>query len=199
MPINQNEAKQIASRIAPIFDQVIGEYNFKQYPAQEYRRFKELFSSLNCQDNDIADALIWKWGHWGKPNYPLRHRALIMEVQRLWPKFLANADLSSPKKTFDWWTTSLVRKTRYITVAYITHLIHHNAPLPIIDQHNFRAMNELINCSRPGRKAKKKPSTWSDIQDLKSFMTLVCDSMPGLEFGDLDRFLMMYGRNYAVR
>jgi hypothetical protein len=45
---------------------------------------------------------------------------------------------------------------RYITVSFITHLIHHNE-IPIIDQHNFRAMNFLENKFNL-ENSKKSPS-----------------------------------------
>jgi len=199
MPINQNEASEIVNRIGPIFDRVLNEYDFGKYPAEDYQRFKISFSALNIPNTDIEDALIWKWGHWGKANYPQRHRDLIAEVQRLWPQFITSGNGNSAGNTFEWWRAQLVSSTRYITVAYITHLIHYDEPLPIIDQHNFRAMNALIGCLRPERKAKKKPSNWDDIATLKSFMQLVGSSIPNRSFGELDRFLMMYGRNYVAR
>lgn len=199
MPINQNEANEIANRIEPIFDQVLDEYDFRKYPANDYQRFKTSFSALNNPNPDIADALIWKWGHWGKANFPQHHRDLIEEIQGLWPQFITNGNGNTSVQTFEWWSTQLANRTRYITVAYITHLVHHNEPLPIIDQHNFRAMNSLIGCLRPERRAKKKPSNWNDIATLKSFAQLVRNSIPNRSFGELDRFLMMYGRNYVAR
>lgn len=43
-------------------------------------------------------------------------------------------------------TASPVGKSvRYITIAFITHLVHHFKGIPIIDQHNFRAMNYFTN------------------------------------------------------
>lgn len=199
MAINQLEAEQIANRIIPIFNQVIDVYDYRKYPAQELQQFKESFSSLRIENYHIRDALIWKWGHWGKPNFPQHHRELITKVEQLWTSFIESGCGVSSNQTFAWWQEKLASRTRYITVAYITHLVHHREPLPIIDQHNFRAKNSLINHLRPGIRSKKKPSNWNDIAELKSFMTLVCNAMEGKTFSELDRFLMMYGRNYAAR
>lgn len=199
MPVTQTEASQIAERIAPIFQQVLNEYNFGKYPAADYSRFRVSFSALTAPRDDIEAALVWKWGHWGKPNYPQRHRYLIEEIQRLWPSFVTSGFSDISARTFQWWRGRINRQTAYITVAFITHLVHHNEPLPIIDQHNFRAMNSLVGCLRHGVKPKKKPSNWNDIAVLKSFMTLVMGAMPGRSFSEFDRFLMMYGRNYAAR
>ena len=141
----------------------------------------------------------WKWGHWGKPNFPQKHKDLIAEIEGHWPNFAVSDNSQNPELTFQWWKQRLNRPTTYITVAYITHLVHHTMPLPIIDQHNFRAMNSLIGCQRPERKAKKKPSNYQDIITLRSFMTLLKNGMPNRSFSEIDRFLMMYGRNYCAR
>jgi hypothetical protein len=199
MPITSIETILIAQRITPILQDILNEYDYEKYPASDYARFKASFSALNSSNSEIEDAMIWKWGHWGKPNYPQRHRDLIVEIQGLWPAFIASDSIGESDQTFLWWRNSLNRQTTYITVAYITHLVHHNEPLPIIDQHNFRAMNSLTGFVRQGDKQKKRPSNWSDIASLKSFMTSLTAAIPGLGFGDLDRFLMMYGRNHAVR
>ena len=199
MPITPTEANQIAARIAPMFERVLGEYDFAKYPAADYARFKASFSALNPTDAEIEGAMVWKWGHWGKPDFPQNHKNLIGEIQRLWPQFVASGFSDVSSRTFEWWRDSFNRQTTYITVAYITHLVHHGEPLPIIDQHNFRAMNSLIRCLRPGNRPKKKPSTWNDIKSLKSFMVEVKAAMPNRSFSELDRFLMMYGRNHVTR
>mgnify|MGYP006178047015 CR=1 FL=1 len=96
-------------------------------------------------------------------------------------------------------TKNLEKKTRYITVAYLTHLIHHHANIPIIDQHNFRAMNDLLNKAQGSSFSKKKPSNWNDILVLKNFMLSLQEYLPQYSFAELDRFLMMFGRYHAVR
>jgi hypothetical protein len=199
MAITRAEANQIAESIAPIFQQVLDEYDFKKYPAADYSRLKISFSALTASHADIKDALVWKWGHWGKSNYPQHHRDLIAEVQDLWPSFVTSGFSNTSARTFEWWHSHIDRKTAYITVAFITHLVHHNEPLPIIDQHNFRAMNSLVGCLRRGNKPKRKPSNWNDIEILKSFMTQVTGALSGRHFSEVDRFLMMYGRNYVAR
>jgi hypothetical protein len=195
----QAEASQIAERIAQIFQQILNEYDFGKYPAAEHARFSASFSALTATPDDIQGALVWKWGHWGKSNYPQHHRDLIAMIQNLWSSYVASGISSSSINTFQWWHGRINKQTAYTTVAFITHLIHHNEPLPIIDQHNFRAMNSLLGCVRNGWKPKKRPSNWGDIAALKSFMTQVSGALPGTSFSELDRFLMMYGRNYAAR
>lgn len=198
MPVTEVEATQIVVRIGPVFQQILNEYDFRKYPAAEYARFKASFSRLNSPNRDIEDAMIWKWGHWAKPGYPQRQRDLVAEIRNLWTRFVASEFSDTSDRTFRWWRARLNRPTTYITVAYITHLVHHNEPLPIIDQHNFRAMNSLMGCLRP-LMTQKKPSNWNDIIMLRTFMSSILAVMPGRTFDELDRFLMMYGRNHAAR
>lgn len=199
----QDKAEQISKIISPILKRVLAEYDFGKYPADPYNGFQLSFSSLNPTDSDIAGALVWKWGYWGKPNFPQHQKDLIEEIQNCWQDYCLavqqNQAANKSVNTFRWWKDRLKRNTRYITVAYITHLIHHKEPLPIIDQHNFRAMNHLIQSIRPEYVFKKKPSNWQDIQDLKRFMQAVCAVVPGLSFSELDKFLMMFGRNHVQR
>lgn len=142
---------------------------------------------------------MWKWGHWGKSNFPQHHKDLIAIIENSWPKFINSLTEHTSKNTFHWWKSELQTRSRYITVAYITHLVHYNEPFPIIDQHNFRAMNALITRVRPNHKSKKKPSDWDDIVALKSFMELLGNTFPKYSFSEIDHFLMMYGRNHAAR
>jgi hypothetical protein len=199
MPITQHETNLIVTKITPIFNQVINEYDFRKYPAANYEQFKNSFAALNNENNNITDAMKWKWGHWGKQNYPQHQKNLITEIMELWPQYVDSVNNNTSEQTFQWWERHLNRKTTYITVAYITHLVHYQEPLPIIDQHNFRAMNSLLGCIRQPMHLKKKPSNWNDIIVLKCFMTSILNVLPERNFNELDRFLMMYGKNYAVR
>lgn len=174
---------------------ISNKYDYRKYPKCDYENFRESFSLLKCNNSDIESALKWKWGHWGKLNYPNSHKLLIGEVQRLWPKFVGGCIDSNPYETYQWWKMSLNKNTRFITVAYITHLVHYKELIPIIDQHNFRAMNFYISRSSDGASYNKNPSNWDDIMLLKEFMSLVCEKMPTLSFSDLDKFLMVFGRD----
>ncbi|NBC02368.1 MAG: hypothetical protein GVY20_01545, partial [Bacteroidetes bacterium] len=59
MPITTDDRTSIIERITPIFDEVIGEYDFKKYPADDYQHFKNTFSFLPAQNNEIENAMIW--------------------------------------------------------------------------------------------------------------------------------------------
>lgn len=194
MPINDNEAKIIAAKIAPLFSSYLNKYSFAKYPADDYARYKYSYSELKPTNAEIHNSLVWKWGHYGKTNFPSKQKNLIMNVESLWLEFVnAEARLTS-KGTFVWWREKLP-STAYISAAYIAHLVHHTEPLPIIDQHNFRAMNFFIKQIHPIHTANKIPNTWKNIVDLKSFMAAVLKHLPCKGFDELDRFLMMYGQS----
>jgi hypothetical protein len=198
MSITTTEAQKVAKTIDPVFDQHLEKYNFDKYPAADYCRYKTSYSSFSNPNTDIHDSLILKWGHIGKKNFPQHQKQLIKDVEKLWPEFLSFEKRNASADTFQWWRKKLP-KTSYITVAYITHLVHHGEPLPIIDQHNFRAMNHLLGSIRSDYTIKKKPSTWDDIAELKLFMVAVLQCLPKRNFGELDRFLMMYGKSIKPR
>ncbi|PMZ92911.1 MULTISPECIES: hypothetical protein [unclassified Pseudomonas] len=170
-------------------------YSFKKYPALDYDSFKDTFSAL-AEKVDLSAALLWKWGHWGKDDFPSKQKALIGEIESLWPAFrgwaLSAGDQFTPEATFRWWHKRLGR-LRYITSAYLTHLIH-PLQVPLIDQHNFRAMNHL----RQIPAAKKKPSTWCDIVRLKHFLREASQRFQRQET-EFDKYLMMYGRALKPR
>ncbi len=199
MAISNDEARQIAESIRPIFDEVSSNYSFEKYPAVPYGRFKAAYAAFETNNHEIHDSLVWKWGHWGKAEFPQAHKNLITEVKGLWPFFLTSGKTRTAQDTFEWWLEKLGRQSRFITVAFITHLVHYRAPLPIIDQHNFRAMNHLLAHVNRDHRAKKKPSNWTDIENLKCFMSTLVAALPNRSFSELDKFLMMFGRNHVPR
>ncbi|HBP5040549.1 TPA: hypothetical protein NJH56_001712 [Pseudomonas aeruginosa] len=194
-PLDAIDWPRIIDEVKATYTSHLELYSFKKYPALDYERFKATFSAL-AEEVDLLVALLWKWGHWGKDSYPSKQKALIGEIERLWPAFrgwaLSAGDQFTPETTFQWWDKRLGR-LRYITSAYLTHLIH-PLQVPIIDQHNFRAMNHLLRTPS----AKKKPSNWGDIVRLKHFLREASERFqrPETEF---DKYLMMYGRALKPR
>lgn len=199
MGLTDYEAKQIADRIGPIFHLHLNSYDFGKYPPSDYARYKTTFAAKSIENPEIHGSLVWKWGHFGKDNFPFHQQELIAKVASLWPVYVGSRAEQTAETTFNWWRIELPA-TAYITAAYITHLIHHADPLPIIDQHNFRAMNDLMKAVRSDHEGKKLPRNWTDLANLKTFMLAVLKHLPKEHsFGELDRFLMMYGRSIKPR
>jgi len=198
MNIPVNEFENIAENIKPKFEEYLNKYDKNKYPHKDYETYKNSYSNLSVSNDDIYGSLVWKWGHVGKKNFMQSHKNLIKRVEKFWPQFVESKESETPENTFNWWKVKLP-KTSYITVAYITHLTHHKERIPIIDQHNFRAMNELIKEVRASHTAKKKPSNWNDIKNLENFMTEVLNLLENRNPDQLDKFLMMYGKEKKPR
>jgi hypothetical protein len=148
----------IRGEVYSTYNEHFSQYSYTKYPAQDYQRIKQTFSTFESVVEPDS-ALLWKWGHWGKTDYPSKQGLLITDISTRWSEYLkwidALADAPSPEDTVQWWTERLGR-LRYITSAFLTHLIHPR-DVPIIDQHNFRAMNHLLRVYQPN----KKPSDWT--------------------------------------
>jgi hypothetical protein len=167
-------------------------YSVTKYPAAAYQSYRQEFSSISSTA-PVRDALLWKYGKAGRVSFPRAYNAVIADATKAWPAFVRT---NSPEDTFMWWYSQLGnRSTRYITAAYLTHLIEHKRGVPIVDQHNFRAVNRLlrqVGAQLPTGSFWKAPSTWSDIETVGSVIEVI-SSGTGLAVGDVDRALMVYG------
>jgi hypothetical protein len=184
---------QIKNEISNSFDFYLNKYDEVKYPPGHYQDFKEHFSNKN-KNVDFKLAMEWKYGHINKKNYPQSHKAIITKSNLKWMEFISIEKALGPRETFHWWHKEL-GKTAFITAAWITHLIHHKLGVPIIDQHNFRAMHLLTNTGNKTIPSfKRKPSNWDDLQQLSEFIEKLKIIMPTKSLQEIDRFLMMYGK-----
>jgi hypothetical protein len=181
--------------ISKSFDCYVSLYDHNKYPGQIYESAKRSFSSLKSNEGEISDALNWKYGNIGKANYPEAHKRIIKEVANSWQQFVRSTAIKSPEDTFDWWKSRLSKgkSSRFVTIAFITHLVHHKKHVPIIDQHNYRAMNYFKNNSVLSPDAKKNPSNWDDIECLKGFISDISKSL-NKKNNEVDKYLMMFGK-----
>lgn len=193
--LTRAELETIENEIERTYTDMLNRFDYEKYPNKPYERMIETFSTRALPNNEIENAMKWKWGHWKKRNYPKAHKQLIIRIERVWPEYVASGCKAS-KETFDFWKKALEKRQRYITIAFLTHLIHPN-DAPIIDQHNYRAMNHLLS-SIAGRniEPKKKPSNWKDIVNMKIFLDALSRHLCKKQQA-LNRFLMVYGR-YAA-
>ncbi len=191
MNMNRTQIREISK----VFDCYLNQYDSKKYPLEIYKNAKRSFSSKKSSNDEIANALNWKYGNLGKSNFPKSHKSLIIEVEKSWKYFADSKAKDSPRGTFEWWQQRLTngKSGRFITIAFITHLVHHSKNIPIIDQHNFRAMNYFMNNSTLSPNAKKNPSNWEDIECLESFISEISKSLKR-KVDDIDKFLMMFGK-----
>lgn len=181
--------------ISKSFDCYVNLYDNKKYPKDIYKKTRVVFSSKKSNNTEIANALNWKYGNIGKADYPQSHKSIIKEVENSWKHFVSSNAISYPKDTFEWWKSRLSKgkSSRFVTIAFITHLIHHEKDVPIIDQHNYRAMNYFKNNSVLSPDAKKNPSNWDDIECLKGFISDISKSL-NKKNNEVDKYLMMFGK-----
>jgi hypothetical protein len=187
--------KKQYSEIQKCFDVYVEKYDVRKYPVDIYKKAKLNFANLKPNKNEIADALHWKYGNIGKSNFPKSHKLIVKEVVDSWRHFQSSNATKSPRETFDWWKDRLAsgKNRRFVTIAFITHLIHHRKNVPIIDQHNFRALNYLLNNSVLSSEAKRNPSNWEDVECLKGLISNMEKNL-NKKKDEIDKYLMMFGK-----
>lgn len=198
--VSGDEAIAIFCGIAPVFDHYASQYDTAKYWPEVYDRAVEEFSVPDqVTASTIEDALKWKYGHLKKTNYPRTHKNLVAHVQQSWPEISTSLP-TEVGEAFKHIKAIVGGQNRFITVAFLTHLLYPVA-VPIIDQHNFRAVNHLVKEARPSHSFKKTPSCFADIEFIKLFMDKLIvasgeiDNAPTKSRRELDRFLMMYGKH----
>lgn len=201
--LSVEECRSLASAIAPQLEHYAARNDDAKYSPSVYaavlRDFRRKPSSVG--PDSLRDALLWKWGHLGKSKIPGHHSNLIQEIQRGWRGWAGRLG-SNAKADYEVMRERLGGKQapRFITVSFLVHLLHQDA-VPIIDQHNFRAMNALIKGVRPTWISKRAPSQFADIERLTEFSVAVLENWPARGEAPsprkLDLFLMMYGK--AIR
>jgi hypothetical protein len=196
------EARRIARAIRPYLNEYADRYDQEKYRPNVYRSVRRAFRcGHDVQALAIRDALLWKWGHLGKPAIPAAHTALIEDVQNGWSKTVAGLPASTPDAFHV--LDARFGPGRFITIAFLLHLLR-PADVPIVDQHNFRSVNWFMREVRPGWKTKAVPTRYRDLEVTAAFMKAVLkgwrQSMPASAPAarQLDKFLMMYGKAIKV-
>lgn len=196
--LSSDEARRIARAIRPWLDEYADRYDQKKYWPNVYTAVRREFRQpAGASPDAIRDALRWKWGHLSKPAFPAAHARLIAQIQDGWPEAVA-ALPASTVGAFEELDARFGPK-RFITVAFLLHLLR-PLSVPIVDQHNFRAVNSLMRQVRPTWQSKTKPTRYRDLETVTMFMAAVLkgwrQSMPASAPSSrrLDKFLMMYGK-----
>jgi|GEM_PF-443549 hypothetical protein len=204
--LSAEEAPRVVELIRPRFEDYVANFNERKYPSGVYEQVRRTFGTpQRVIDSDIRDAICWKFGHLikKKSTIPPSHEALIAELQRKWS--IISSDLTgSASEIFLRLRTATGGKGRYVTVSFLLHLLR-PSEIPMIDQHNFRAMNHYLMTVRIGWQPKSKPSTYDDLTTLASFMSGTLSSWQAIDPAtvpserELDRFLMMFGKALKTR
>jgi hypothetical protein len=118
LPPSDTEAWQIAKAIRSRLLEYVALYDTKKYWPDVYRRIRREFRHpKRVAPVSLRDALLWKYGHLGKPAIPAAHEFLIAQLQRGWPAAAA-ALPRVPEDAFNAIERQFGGKTRFITVAF---------------------------------------------------------------------------------
>jgi hypothetical protein len=194
----------IVEGVRPHFRAYCDQYDTGKYWPQTYDTVREAFQQPRTVSADtLRQAILWKYGHLRKRRIPTAHEELIADLQAHWSvvsrELPATADVA-----FAILYEAFGGATRYVTVAFLTHLLYPTT-VPIIDQHNFRSTNVLIHAVRPTWRIKRLPSRYEDIEVVDQFMRVVAAVWKQLSpadapsLRDIDKFLMMYGKALKQR
>jgi hypothetical protein len=198
--LSQQEKQAIVDSIRLDFANKVRRYDSRKYPENVYERLRIIFRTPQAVTReDIRDALVWKYGHWHKKGYPSSHKHIISKVQNEWSEFLRRQDWDA-QQAFNHWMDRLKNHQCFITVSFLVHLLWRDQ-IPIIDQHNYRAMNSLLKGIRPNWNVRKKPSRFGDLLDLGEFMKdiqdhwSVCGYPAPPDMRSIDKYLMVSGQD----
>jgi hypothetical protein len=206
--LSAEEARLVVELIRPRFHHYVARFDESKFPSDVYVKVKQAFETpRTVTGEDVRLAVLWKFGHLVKVNetskIPGSHEELISELQRKWPA-LSSELAESTYDIFLQLGDAIGRKRRYITKSFFLHLLRPNE-IPIIDQHNFRAMNDYLTRLRSGWRSRFKPSSYEDLTRLSAFITGVLstwatiDPMTVPSERAIDRFLMMFGKELKAQ
>jgi hypothetical protein len=197
--LTPGETHRVVEWLRPDLSALVAEYDAEKYPFDVYEGLVRVFAApSNVQPNHIDTALRWKYGHWGKPNFPARHKAIAQRVAAKWPTFVTES-IKDSRSVFDFWADALRSRTTqpYITVTFLLHLLRPRE-WPIIDQHTFRTMNHFVGQLRPDWRPKQKPSTMRDLEIYAAFFQQLHHEwqreVGAIRRSELDHALMVKGQ-----
>jgi len=194
MHLTESDIHALIRDVASDFGHYVDQYEEKKYPPDELSRLRAAFAApVRVTHSDIEAALVWKYGHTGKANYPDHQRQLARRIAAAWPAHAIQPGTPIGEAFHEW--QALLGKTTFITVCFLLHLANPDT-IPILDQHNFRSVNHHLKTPRP----KAKPSRLEDLALVGTFNELILQHWAGADVGasptasELDRYLMMHGK-----
>lgn len=197
MNLTADQISRVVRAISTELKLYVSEYDEQRYPPEELSRLRKKFARPgDVVATDIEAALIWKYGHSGKDNYPERQRRLAARISDAWPSCLISPGCD-PSIALQAWHTH-VGRTSFVTFCFLLHLANPTT-FPILDQHNLRSVNHHLGLM--GSLAKAAPRTLADLDLVRRFGERVLErwspvtGTPAPTPDELDRYLMMHGRS----
>ena len=194
--LSDEQKKLISEKIGYFFDEIVLKYESKKYDENEYTELVEKYKNIKLIGPlEIDRALAWKYGK-TLVNLPKnrKHQFTLNRVKDRWEEFTEKR-ITTGEDIFQYWFETL--PTSFITAAFLAHLCKPN-DVPIVDQHNFRAVRYFLSEVKAESQLTKNPKTWAEIYLVKDFIdtfsTTRCVSIR-----ELDKYLMMFGKHVAPR
>ncbi len=195
--ISKSAMRRIASEIHRDFDTHLSLYDEDKYPPKALAAFRTAFRNSNVPAETIRDALKWKYGKHGKDRISPKHEIAIAAFVKAWPRYV-NAGGPVERAGFDWWR-EFSPPVPYISYSFLVHLRSPDL-VPIIDQHNYRAVRHYLKESGIELSAVldvATPRRWEHIALVREFSARVRGAWPSERAPSdeaMDRFLMMRGK-----
>ena len=193
---------EVVEAIRVFFEPISAKYDERKYDPVTLEQLKTRFAKpRNVRAADLENAVRWKYGKLRQRALPQAHQQMIAAVQEAWPSFVAT-NPGTAEEAFEFWDNAL-SATSFITKSFMAHLSF-PALLPIIDQHNWRAVRYFAGRYGDQAPLSKVPRSLDHIMVVGWFMAGVrvqweADHPPAPTMQALDRYLMMFGKHVAPR
>jgi hypothetical protein len=181
--------------LAPIYPLVrathqllVDRYDVEKYEPKIYKQALEDFEDLSI----IELEPIWIVSEWKLGGRLSRRQCRTLEKAQIW--FADNRPRAGALSWRELLCELLEEGLPYGLATFYTHLAHPTF-VPIIDQHNFRAMRYLLRrCNLPVPKTDL-PSTVEHLERLAAFIEVLQTELPEMSKpGYTERFLVMFGK-----
>ncbi|GMV23511.1 MAG: hypothetical protein AMXMBFR57_34600 [Acidimicrobiia bacterium] len=197
--ITPAQARKLVELIQRDFDKVSEKYDTRKYPPGVLRLLRDRMSTGRAEAAAMELAVMWKYGHLGKPNYPASHKQL---ADRLWRQWQKAPLVRGPKQAevFGAWQRAF--PTAFVTVCFLQHLVE-PARTPILDRFNLKAVAHLLDQVGNDTRVNKAPRSLSDLEAVRTCISTVRRHWKSVtretapSFDKMDRYLMMKGKELA--
>lgn len=119
--LTARESSAIVATIRPSFVDIAGRYDVKKYSPEVYENIRAAFRApAQVSAEALQDALLWKYGHFGKSRIPGAHQRLISHLQREWPHLVHDLP-QSPEVAFEFINERFGGVTRFVVAGARNH------------------------------------------------------------------------------
>lgn len=196
LELDEKQKNVISQKIGCFYQELVLKYETNKYTESVYDQLLGKFSDLDdVEAVDINRALAWKYGKsLANLSKNKNHESTRYKINDAWKDFVAKG-FSTGEDIFHYWISVL--PTSFITAAFIAHLCKPEE-VPIVDQHNFRAVRYFLSLVNLPNNLKQTPNTWDEIYLLKNFIDIFVKKL-SVSSRELDKYLMMFGKHVAPR